>query len=107
MITITCEMCGARFNSVSKSRRFCEDCYRKRESELARRRYMRSKGKTSVRPMNGPHTKTVRAETEWKTLTDKFEKKADGPSLTEVARAAAKAGMSYGKYVEKYGDKLK
>lgn len=94
-----------KFNSASKTRRFCYDCYKKRESDLARRRYMRNKGKTSVRPMNGPHTKTDSVETEWKTLTDRFEKKDNGPSLTEIARAAVKAGMTYGKYVEKYGSK--
>lgn len=68
---------------------------------------MRNKGKTSVRLMNGPHTKTDSAETEWKMLTDKFEKKANGPSLDEIAGAAVKAGMTYGKYVEKYGSKWK
>lgn len=105
MVKITCEICGASFNSATKARRFCYDCYRKRESELARLRYQRKSEKKKVRPMNGPYTKTVDKETEWKTLTDKFEKKSNTPSISEVARAAAKAGMTYGKYVEKYGGK--
>lgn len=105
MTTVTCKECGVLFEAESKQRKFCPRCVKRRDCEQAKLRYLRRKQKDAARQMNGVHTQSSEPAAAWKSLNDKFDKKCTGPSVSEIARAAAKAGMTYGKYVAKYGDK--
>ena len=75
-VTLKCKWCGEEFFKVGTTRVYCsEECKRESLNQMGRDRYKRINAKKSK-----------------KNLT-----------LSQIANEAVKAGMTYGKYVEKMG----
>lgn len=89
MIDKPCEKCGDMMHNVGKNRKYCAECAHQNEIEY-KREQRRKKGAIS---------------TYYKKKTDQTRKtkKQTGLSLNEIAVLANAAGMTYAKYVEKFG----
>jgi uncharacterized Zn finger protein (UPF0148 family) len=89
MIDKPCEICGVMLYHVAQSRKYCPECAH--EALLAQRREQR--------------IKRGAISTYYKKKTDQTRKtkKQTGLSLNEIAALANAAGMTYAKYVEKFG----
>ena len=77
----TCEQCGRYFKRVNNAQRYCcAECAK--EGNLRTRRELQ-------------RLRRKRAKEEMQ--------RQKGKTLTDIAEEASKAGMTYGKYVAKYG----
>lgn len=90
MIYGTCKICGAKISSINGLRKYCDACG---EAERLRKSAELNRVNSAKYRENARQKKT-REEAERK-------RKMDGMTLSEVARAATAAGMTYGKYVAK------
>ena len=86
MAKIKCEMCGCEFISKYRSRQFCDKC------RVAREREQRAEYRKQFQSV----VKEARKKPENKT-------KKPALSITEIAKRASAAGMTYGQYVAEMG----
>ena len=86
MPKVKCEICGCEFVSKYRSRQFCDKCRaeKDRQYNAEYRKQFQSVGKESRKKTNNKTKKPVL-------------------SITEIAKRASDAGMTYGQYVAEMG----
>lgn len=84
-----CEMCGGPINSKYKKAKYCDDCRAKIHANAWKVSLAKSQDKKEneilYQPKKIPYS---------------------GPSVQEINKRAEELGMTYGKYVMKYGSRI-
>lgn len=93
MIYGTCKICGAKIWSSNGLRKYCDEC-----GESARLQ--------RAAELNRANAAKYRENKRRKKAQEEAEKvmKRDGMTLSEAARAATAAGMTYGQYMQKLNE---
>lgn len=94
-----CEQCGALMAGVTARHRFCPDCRRARE----RASWAAAHGKARPRPPRKPLPDDRQARLRRILAGEIPPTREDHLTLDQIARLAARAGVSYGKYAARYG----
>lgn len=98
-ISKPCGQCGALMESVTPRRRYCPACRRERKRASWAAAYGKARAKKARRtPAESKHTRLRRI-----LAGDTPPAREDHLTLGQVSMLADAAGMSYGKYVVKYG----
>lgn len=83
---LVCKVCGEPFEARYSNTKYCEEC-RKKKVEVA------SRIKSADERARYAYQKTI----------EQMRANRNGPSISEVVKAAKEEGITYGEYVKKYG----
>lgn len=82
---IVCKICGKPFEARHSNTKYCEKC-RKKKAEMA------SHVRSAEEQAKYAYQKTI----------EQMRAKRNGPSISEIVKAAKEEGVTYGEYVKKH-----